>query len=129
MKEILKKWILFASADLDAAKRLFQSPKPTQWTYLLVLWHCHQVVEKMLKMVIIKKEKELLKIHDLPRLTELAEVQFLNDDLKFVKKLNKYYLKPRYPDLIYEPLPKLDKSLTKNYLEKTEKFFIWLQKH
>ena len=73
-KELLKKWIMFANADLDAAKRLFKSPKPNQWTYLLILWYCHRTVEKMLKMVIINKGKEFLKIHDLLRLRKKAEI-------------------------------------------------------
>ncbi len=128
MKEILKKWILFAKADLDAAKRLFQSPKPTQWTYLLVLWHCHQAIEKALKMVTIEREKELIKTHDLPRLSKIAEIILSEDQKLFLEDLNTFYLRPRYPDIIYEPLPKLNKEFTKNYLAKTDKLFIWLQK-
>ena len=46
-KEILQNWILFAKSDLDAAKRLFYSKQPTQWTYLLTLYHCQQAIEKM----------------------------------------------------------------------------------
>jgi len=128
MKDILKKWILHAKADLDAAQRLFNSPKPTQWTYLLTLWHCHQTIEKMLKMVMIKKGKELLKIHDLPRLSKLAESTLSEEDKQFLEDLNEFYLRPRYPDLLYKPLPKPERKFTKNYLDKTEKFFLWLQK-
>ncbi|MBU3924916.1 MAG: HEPN domain-containing protein [Patescibacteria group bacterium] len=128
MKEILKKWILFAEADLDAAKRLFKSPKPTQWTYLLILWHCHQTIEKGLKMAIIKRKKELIKIHDLQRLVETTEINFSPGDFVFIKNLNKYYFPPRYPDIIYGPLPKPDKNFINDYLEKTDKLFIWLQK-
>ncbi|MBI4652739.1 HEPN domain-containing protein [Candidatus Kuenenbacteria bacterium] len=127
-KEILKKWILFAEADLDAAQRLFKSPHPSQWTYLLILWHCHQTIEKALKMIMIKKEKEIFKIHDLLRLIELSEIKFSKEDFKFIKKLNKYYLKSRYPDLIYKPLSNPDKKITKNYLEKTIDLFLWLKK-
>ena len=128
MKEILKKWTLYARSDLDAAKRLFNSPHPTNWTYLLVLWHCHQTIEKMLKMLIIRRDKELLKIHDLPRLVELAETELSEDDYDLIKKVNKYYLKSRYPDIIYKPLQKPNKNITKKYLEKTEKLFLWLKK-
>ena len=60
-KELLKKWILYAKADLDAARRLFESPKPNNWTYLLVLFHCQQAIEKMLKMLMLKNGKELLR--------------------------------------------------------------------
>ncbi len=128
MREILKKWILFAEADLDAARRLFKSPKPTQWTYLLILWHCHQAIEKALKMVIIKGKKELMKTHDLPRLSKIAEIVFSEEQKLFLSDLNTFYLRPRYPDIIYQSFPKPDKKFTEDYLEKTNKLFIWLQK-
>ncbi|MBU4331733.1 HEPN domain-containing protein [Patescibacteria group bacterium] len=128
MKLILKKWIEYAGADLDVAQRLFKSPRPTRWTYLLMFWHCHQVVEKMIKMVVVKKGKELLKIHDLPRLHQLADVEFSNQEKKFIDELNKYYLKPRYPDLIYKPLPKISRAQAKDYLQKTKKLFLCLKK-
>ena len=127
-EKILEKWVQFALADLDVAKRLFKSPKPTSWTYLLALWHCHQCVEKMLKMVIIKQEKDLLKIHDLPRLAELANIDLAPEMNKFVNQLNKFYLHSRYPDLIYSPLPKVAKQFVEEFLDKTNQIFVWLKK-
>ena len=79
-------------------------------------------------MLMIKSGKELLRIHDLPRLAELAEIKLSENDFNFIKKLSKYYLRSRYPDLIYEPLPKLDGKFTEDYLEKTKKLFLWLKK-
>jgi HEPN domain-containing protein len=128
MKEILKKWILFARADLDAAKRLFNIPRPTRWTYLLVLWHCHQTIEKMLKTVMIKKGKDLLKIHDLVRLYELAKITLAEQEIEFLEDLNEYYLRPRYPDMVYKPLPEPTKEFTQKYLKRTKKLFLWLKK-
>jgi len=128
MEKILKKWIDFAKADLDAANRLFKSPKPNFWTYLLILWHCHQVIEKTLKMLIIKKEKELLKIHDLAKLAKLSEIKLSDEQKQIIEDLNEFYLRPRYPDLVYKPLFKPDKKFTENYLEKTKRFFLWLKK-
>ncbi|MCK4781332.1 HEPN domain-containing protein [Candidatus Parcubacteria bacterium] len=128
MNEILKKWILYAQADLDAAQRLFQSPRPTNWTYLLILWHCHQSIEKMLKMLIIKKGKELLKIHDLPRLAKMSEISLSEQQKQFLEDLNEFYLRSRYPDIIYKSLPQPDKDFTITYLQKTKVFFLWLRK-
>lgn len=125
--EILKKWIQYAQSDLDAAKRLFASKRPTHWTYLLVLWHCQQSIEKTIKMVILKRNKEILKIHDLPRLSQLAELKLNERHKLFLEDLNEFYLRSRYPDLFYNPLPKPDKNFTLEYLQKTEKFYLWLQ--
>ncbi|MDP2951437.1 MAG: HEPN domain-containing protein [bacterium] len=128
LEKILEKWIDFAAADLDVAKRLFKSPKPTSWTYLLALWHCHQCIEKMLKMLAIKQGKELLKIHDLSRLVELANITFTSEMKQFINQLNKFYIRSRYPDLIYSPLPKTEKKFVEEFIKKTNQFFIWLKK-
>ncbi|MFC1613493.1 HEPN domain-containing protein [Patescibacteria group bacterium] len=127
-RKILEQWIDYAKADLDAAKRLLDSKKPTRWTYLLALWHCHQAIEKILKMVIIKKDNELLKIHDLMRLAELAEIEFSEQDFKFLQRLNKYYLRSRYPDLIYDSLANPDKKFTKDFVNRVKEIFLWLVK-
>lgn len=127
-KKLLEQWILYAQSDSDAAKKLFVAKNPTSWTYLLVLWHCQQAIEKLLKMIIIKQEKELLKIHDLIRLAELTEKKFSSNDFRFLERLNKFYLRSRYPDLIYKALPNPTKKLVKEFLEKTEKLFLWLKK-
>lgn len=126
-EQLLKQWILYAQSDLDAAKKLFDAKNPTRWTYLLVLWHCQQAIEKSLKMLIIKGGKELLKIHDLIRLAELTEKKFSSDNFLFLEKLNKFYLRSRYPDLIYKALPNPTRKLTKKFLAKTEKLFLWLK--
>ncbi len=127
MNTISKSWIQFAESDLDAAKRLFQSSRPTRWTFLLVLWHCHQAVEKCLKAVLIKQGKEILKIHDLPRLAELTGLTFSSTNDHLIKMLNKFYLRSRYPDIVYKPLPQTDREATYNLLQKTNILFLWLQ--
>lgn len=125
MKPIIKKWIEFAYSDLDAAKRLFVSHKPNNWTFLLVLWHCHQTIEKMIKMLTLKNGNEVIKIHDLPRLYQLSKLKLSNKEQLFLKDLNEFYIRPRYPDLLYMPLPKPNRETTQKYLNKTKKFFLW----
>jgi HEPN domain-containing protein len=90
--KIIKKWIAFIEADLSAAKVLYQNAikkKKVAWhSWMLIIWHCHQVAEKSLKMVIISiisKGKELLRIHDLPRLLDQAEIK--NFPLEWKEKL------------------------------------------
>ena len=128
-KELLKKWILFAKSDLDATQRLFESPRPNSWTYLLILWHCHQAIEKILKMVIVKKNKELFRINDLPRLLKYSEIKNISEEhLDFIFNLNSFYLRPRYPDMNYDPFPKLNRKSTEKYLRLTKELFLWIKK-
>jgi HEPN domain-containing protein len=77
----------------------------------------------MLKRIIIAKGKELLKIHDLPRLAKLGELKLSEKEKEFFKDLNEFYLRPRYPDLLYKPLPQPDKNFTKKYFYLTKKIF------
>ena len=127
-KELLKKWLLYAKSDMDVARRIFESPKPNNLAYLLALWHCQQAIEKMLKMLMLKNGKELLRIHDLSRLAELSEVKLSEQQKEFLKDLNEFYLRSRYPDLIYRPLPKPSKDFTEDCLKRTKKLFLWLKK-
>lgn len=128
MDKKVRKWIDYARADLDAATRLFRSPGPTNWTYLLVLWHCQQTVEKALKMVLIKQGKDLVQIHDLSRLASLSQLKFNEEQLGLVDSLNKYYLRTRYPDIGYDPLPSLPKEEVEQFLVGTKELFSWIQK-
>lgn len=128
MKEISKKWFSYAKSDLDFAERAMKSPKPNRWTFLMILWHCQQAIEKGIKMILIEKSMEVLKIHDLSRLAVIAELKISKEDQEFLSDLNVYYLKSRYPDLQYKPLPYPDKKKTEKYLAKTKEFLLWLEK-
>lgn len=127
MNRISKQWYQYAHADLDAAQRLFHTPRPTRWTHLLVLWHCHQAIEKTLKAVMVQQNKEILKIHDLPRLAQLTELVFTKHHQQTIDKLNKFYLRSRYPDIASAPLPHPDNASTKTLLTETGKLFLWLE--
>lgn len=125
---IFQKWISFAEADLDAAKRLIESPRPSRWTYLLALWHCHQTIEKSLKAMLVKQEKEILKIHDLPHLSQLVELGLSEEQKSLLEELNTFYLRSRYPDIMYAPLPDPNKTFTKKLFSDTKKLLLWLKK-
>lgn len=125
---IFQKWISFAEADLDADRRLIESPRPSRWIYLLALWHCHQTIEKALKAILAKQEKEILKIHDLPHLSQLVGLELSDEQKSLLEELNTFYLRSRYPDIMYSPLPDPNKTFTKKLFSETRKLFLWLKK-
>lgn len=127
MKEITKKWFNYANADIDVAKIALTSPKSTKWTYLLIIWHCHQAIEKALKAIMIEKDFEIIKIHDLQRLMELSKIDFKDSDISFIGKLNKYYIRPRYPDLGGTSLPKANKEIVKYYFDNSAALFNFIK--
>lgn len=127
MNSVHASWFQFAHADLDAAQRLFKSPKPTRWTYLLVLWHCDQTIEKGIKAVMVKNGQEILKVHDLPRLSHLAGLTLNKKQKRSIESLNVFYLQSRYPDILYPPLPDPNRAFTQRLLKETEQFLVWLE--
>ena len=122
---IYKKWLQYAEADLEVAQMIYRSAirkKQVNWpVYMLIIWHCQQVVEKMLKMVILLKGKELPYIHDLPRLLAISEIEDFPPEFEhFIDELTHYYIKPRYPDLpATKSYPKANKQIAQEYVHKT----------
>lgn len=103
MKASTKKWIEFAQRDIDAADVLFREEKKMGHLYDIVIFHCHQAIEKFLKAVMNERGHEMLKIHDLVRLLHISEVQLPKDMETWIHELNPHYLMPRYPDLAFKP--------------------------
>lgn len=92
-----KDWLDKANNDLMAAKAILEyyEEPPTD----TVCYHCHQVVEKVLKAFLIYRKSELLKVHDLVELLNLCsesepDLATLRDS---VETLNQYYIEAKYP--------------------------------
>lgn len=128
MNKLTKKWLEFAKADLEAAEVLLKSGK-THWSYQLCFLHCHQALEKILKMAIVDSGKEIKKIHDLVKLLKDSDLKLPVEFEDFIDKLNPHYQLPRYPDIPYKgPILKYDRETAKNYFGKTKEIFLWLEK-
>ena len=83
MKKITQKWIEFAKKDIRDAEILFKGR-----SYEGSIWHCHQALEKILKAIIVEKDKRIPKIHDLPRLSKECEITFSKTILEFLEDNN-----------------------------------------
>ena len=128
MKEIVKKWLQFAKADLEAAEVLLKSGK-THWSYQLCVLHCHQAVEKILKTVIISKGKEHKRTHDLIVLAKDAKVELPKQFQEYLDELNPHYHPGRYPDINYKgPIFKYNQETAQYHFNKTKEVFFWLTK-
>jgi HEPN domain-containing protein len=101
MKNLTKKWLDFARADLEAAEVLLKSGK-THWSYQLCVLHCHQAIEKILKTVIVKNGDEVKKIHDLITLLKDSKLKLPEKFQEHIDQLNPHYQLPRYPDISYK---------------------------
>jgi len=114
-------WKKGAAEDLESAKILIQNNR-----LLNGLFFCHLVIEKALKAHVVRLTKEIApRSHNLLHLSEIANIRLEEDDEIFIGILMKYQLQGRYPD--YNPMVP-DKTIVKDYLDKTEKLLLCLEK-
>lgn len=113
-------WQNGALDDLVSAKILISNNRLLHGLFL-----CHLVVEKSIKAIVVRTMNEIApRSHNLLFLSEMAKLDFEDDDEIFLGILMKYQLQGRYPD--YNPiLPDNNKVL--EYLNQTEKIMTWLQ--
>lgn len=93
MTETIKQWIKHAEDDVVTARVMLDGGR-----YSYVPFCCQQAIEKALKAVIISKTAKLApKIHNLPRLVELADIPVDYDQLALLARLSALYFQSRYP--------------------------------
>lgn len=92
----LKSWIQNAEEDYSAAKALVQLRKPLASG---ACFHAQQCAEKYLKTLLIYKDVDFPKTHDLPTLNTLCnKVGVLTGfDLQELTDLTEYAVRRRYP--------------------------------
>lgn len=128
MDVIVKKWLDYAKADLEAAEILMKHPK-SSWSYQLAILHCHQAIEKLLKTVIVKNGDEPKKIHNLLALVKHSKIDMPENMFHYIEELNPYYQPSRYPDIPFKgSILKFDKSTTLYHLKNTKELFQWITK-
>ena len=102
MKEILKRWIMYADNDLKVAQHEI---KNEDCVVNAVCFHAQQCVEKYLKAFLIFHDKPIVKTHDIALL--LKQCIEIDPDFKKleemgVQELTVYSVQSRYPDFFYE---------------------------
>ena len=129
MKEITKKWIEFAKADLEAARvQLRYGPKRSS-AYQVAIFHCHQAVEKILKAHLVEQDQEVKKSHDLTALRVSTGLFIPEHIQQHIDELQPHYLIPRYPDFPFMPefSFRYNRSNARTILDHTQTIVLWLE--
>jgi HEPN domain-containing protein len=123
MDKIVAHWMERSKYDLDTAKAMLDTGR-----YLYVGYMCQQSVEKLLKAMIAKQNKENLPIHNLNRLSEVAEVvSFLNSEQRnFLAELTPFCIEARYGDFKESLSEIIDREKAEVVFQQTREFFRWL---
>jgi len=92
----LKSWITYAEEDYSAAKTLSGLKKPLLGA---ACFHAQQCAEKYLKALLIMKDVDFPKTHDLPTLNTLCNQNgiFTGFDPQQLADLTKFAVQARYP--------------------------------
>ena len=96
MKDITKSMLQFAKQDLLAAEKLSDH----EMLGNMVLFHCQQSIEKLLKAHLEENDIKIPKIHNLIRLYNLlTEIIKKNYDfvIELLEELDSVYIDSRYP--------------------------------
>ena len=96
IRSLVLQWIDRAARDLDAAEHLSRQPDRFQY---IVAFHCQQAVEKYLKAVLVWRQVEFSKTHDIRRLLNAvaAPEPQLAEALGDADALTPFGVEGRYP--------------------------------
>ena len=126
MRDNINYWLELAADDIKTAKWLFEGGRLLHCGYF-----CHQSIEKAFKAAVADKTAEIPpKIHDLPRLANLAEIWIYlsNQQREVIKKLEPLQIEARYP----EYKDKINKTLTNEYcldfIKGAEELLCWIKR-
>src|SRR3990172_6088615 len=104
-RKLFEKWLDRVAYDMDTAKAMVQTGR-----LIYAIFMCQQSLEKCLKALLAYQEREVIPIHNLRRLSELAGIIGELDDATLMRLdfLSNYYINARYK----EDLQQLEKGIS-----------------
>lgn len=117
-------WLKSAAYDWLVTKQLFEKK-----SYAHSLFFAHLVLEKQLKALFVKKNRETAPYkHNLVMLAEKCRLRLSEDQEKLLEEVSDFNLEARYPDYKFSFKKKCTMAFTRRYLTEIEVFLKWLKK-
>ncbi len=117
IQKLVEYWLSMLEDDQKTIDALFAGKR-----YVEALFWSHLFLEKILKAHVVAMTKdEAPKIHDLVRLTKIAELKLNKDEIDFLSEMNDFNLEARYPEIKMRVYKFATKQLTDEYLDKAKK--------
>ena len=122
-KAIHQKWLERVTYDIDTADAMYATGR-----HIYTVFMCQQAIEKSFKALMAFKGMEILPIHNLRRLAEIAGVvdEISPADLRKIDFLSQYYLNARYKEDIEELSLQITPDTAKDYLNFSKETIKWL---
>ena len=121
--EISQKWVERVAYDLDTARAMLQTKR-----YVYVVFMCQQSIEKCLKALLAYKEEDVVPIHNLRRLAELARVVGELEETTLVRLdfLSRYYINARYKEDLKQLSKGITETVARDFIQFSEGVITWL---
>ncbi len=122
-QKIIQMWLDRVVYDMDTAKAMLQTGR---WIYSIFM--CQQSLEKCLKALIVYQDKEIVPIHNLRRLAEIASIIHEFDESTLVKLdfLSNYYINARYKEDLNQLSKGINETLVQDFIQFSEGTIAWL---
>ena len=123
-EEVINYWRESAQKDRQVVGDMLKS-KHNDWA--LFVWHL--TIEKLLKGLLVKEEKDVIFTHNLFRLaTELEKVKLPQEHLEWLKEITTFNIEARYNSYKLEFYKKATDEYTGKWANNCEEIYQWLVK-
>ena len=122
-EKVITYWRDSAQRDVKAARDLIRS-KHYHWA----LFVYHLAIEKLLKGLLVKSDKEIPAIHKLVRLAELSGLKITGEDRDNLLVITDFNLEARYDDYKENFYHKATKEFTQKWSDICERMYLWIDK-
>ena len=119
--ETIKYWIIASERDKKSALDMLRDGN---YNWSLFLWQL--VLERLLKALIVKKDKEVIRTHNLVRLSEIADIELSDDQRAELTEISRFNIEARYDDYKDEFYRKATKEYTKKWSEIAQRIEKWI---
>lgn len=116
-------WKLSAEKDWEVVQNLFEKKNFPQ-----ALFFAHLVLEKLVKAHWVKDNEADYppRVHNLLRLAGSTELNFSQEDLLFLDKMNDFQMEGRYPDYQFTIYQLCTLDFTEGILKEVKNLYLWL---
>ena len=122
-RKLFEKWLDRVAYDMDTAKAMVQTGR-----LIYAIFMCQQSLEKCLKALLAYQEREVIPIHNLRRLAELANVIEELDDAKLMRLdfLSNYYINARYKEDLQQLEKGISEAVAQDFIQFAAGLITWL---